>query len=392
MYYQSDSIQLRDIHRQFGTRPLRHLPDHQHPAPQGLPAVHQGHQRRHAAQLRALRQGRRDAAAGRQVRLAALSAEALRVALHALLRGLLAATQVRLRHAHGAVFEPDRHRADDARRSAWSSSTSPALDDETARQEFEYVATKLGITGQRTAGLHGRAEQDPTGTIDRSRASTRSVRKAMQASRPGAGRQAMISIVDYGLGNIQAIRQHLQAAGHSLHTVTSRPPSLRDADAHHPARRRRLRLGHDAPRTSRACARTLDEAVHRQRTSRCWASASACRCWRGAATKALLPGLGWIDAEVQRFDDPASRRCSLSCRTWAGTMSCRASTDGLFTDFDRGRAVLFPALLLLRAARPGRRAGRPRLRRRIRLRACAAATSTACSSTPRRATAGASSC
>ena len=148
MYYQSDAIQLKDIHSRFGTRPLTTFPTTVDPAPQDLPTLRQGHPRRAAAQPRSIRQGQGDRAAGRQVRLAAVPAEALRVALHALLRGLLAARQVRLRHAQGAVLEPDRHRPDDARPRA------RAAQDAAARRRHDQARVDL----RRDQARHQRAE------------------------------------------------------------------------------------------------------------------------------------------------------------------------------------------------------------------------------------------
>ena len=106
-------------------------------------------------------------AAGRQVRLAAVSAEAFRVALHAVLRGLLAAAEVRLRHAQGAVLEPDPDRPDDARRGAGAAARPRRYDDATVAQEFEYVATKLGITVEELQGYMDAPEQELSRTTSR---------------------------------------------------------------------------------------------------------------------------------------------------------------------------------------------------------------------------------
>ena len=63
MYYQSDSVQLRDIHRRFGTPAARRFSDHEHPAAQGVPAdMSAQDQSRAASELRAVHQGRRNAA------------------------------------------------------------------------------------------------------------------------------------------------------------------------------------------------------------------------------------------------------------------------------------------------------------------------------------------
>ena len=59
MYYQSDSIQLKDIHARFGSAPAGELSDHVDPAPQDLAAVREGHPRRAAPESGALRQGGR---------------------------------------------------------------------------------------------------------------------------------------------------------------------------------------------------------------------------------------------------------------------------------------------------------------------------------------------
>ena len=64
MYYQSDSVQLRDIHRRFGTRPLATFPITTS-SPQAVLPLREGHPGREAAELRAVHQGGRDAAAGR---------------------------------------------------------------------------------------------------------------------------------------------------------------------------------------------------------------------------------------------------------------------------------------------------------------------------------------
>jgi hypothetical protein len=90
-------------------------------------------------------QGSGDAGAGRSLRLAALRAQALRVAIHAFLRGLLVADKVRLRQASRPFLEPDSHRADDARRGA-EEDREPAYTAEDLAQDFEYVATKLDLS------------------------------------------------------------------------------------------------------------------------------------------------------------------------------------------------------------------------------------------------------
>ena len=110
-YHASDLRQLKDIHRRFGTRPLKTFPladiftyKLYYRFVKGVRVVK-------PLELRALHQGGGDAGAGRPLRLAALRAQALRVALHAVLRGLLAADEVRLRQAPRALLEPDPDRS-----------------------------------------------------------------------------------------------------------------------------------------------------------------------------------------------------------------------------------------------------------------------------------------
>ncbi len=69
-YHASDLRQLRDIHRRFGTRPLRTFPQAERES---------------------------DARAHRSLRMAAVRSQALRIAVYAFLRGFLAAHEVRFR-------------------------------------------------------------------------------------------------------------------------------------------------------------------------------------------------------------------------------------------------------------------------------------------------------
>ncbi len=95
--------------------PATQLPDHEHPAPQGLSAVHKGI--RVVRPLNYVPYVKEDAMQLLHDKFGwqPYPAQALRIALHALLRGLLAADEIRLRHAARAVLEPDPDQADDSR-------------------------------------------------------------------------------------------------------------------------------------------------------------------------------------------------------------------------------------------------------------------------------------
>ena len=168
---QSDRVDVLPVRRDPAPRhpsAIRHatardLPDHEHPRYKVYLPYIKKHSRRQSAQLLPLHKVRRDEAARRALRLAAVSAEALRVALHALLRGLLAADQVRLRHAAGAVLEPDPDRADDARRSAGNAEAA-GLRPGATRPGLRIHRNQARHHDGRAARLPRRAQQVATAT------------------------------------------------------------------------------------------------------------------------------------------------------------------------------------------------------------------------------------
>ena len=118
MYYQSDSIQLRDIHRKFGERPLVNFPTtsilwHKLYLPyvKGIRVV---------TPLNHIRYVKAEAMHFLQERFGwqPYPQKHFESQVHALLRKLLAAEEVRIRHAACPVLQPDTHRTDDARRGA----------------------------------------------------------------------------------------------------------------------------------------------------------------------------------------------------------------------------------------------------------------------------------
>ena len=211
-------------------------------------------------------------------------------------------------------------------------------------------------------------------------------------SSPPAGGFIMITIVDYGMGNLGSIRNMLKKVG-----VESRDHRRRRRVI---AARRQARSCPASARSTPACD-SLERAgcvadARRERVAgaacRCSASASACSCWRAAARRARCPGLGWIDAETLPL--PRQRRAARSrCRTWAGTSLEPRATDAARRRTCRRAALLLRALVLRRAATTRRRAPDDADYGDAFLAAFASATTSgACSSTPRRATASACSC
>ena len=145
-YHASDLRQLKDIHRRFGKVPLETFPladiftyKLYYRFVKGVRIVKPLNYVPYIKD-----QVIRDLVG--QVRLAELSAQALRIAVHAFLRRLLAADQVRLRQAAGALLQPHSDRADDAAPRRSSASPQPAYDQDTMAADFEYVATKLDLS------------------------------------------------------------------------------------------------------------------------------------------------------------------------------------------------------------------------------------------------------
>ena len=194
-----------------------------------------------------------------------LRAQALRVALHAVLRGLLAADEVRLRQAPRALLEPDPHEADDARRGAGADRASRPTTTQTIAQDFEYVATKLDITvDELQRSWHGpnKSYRDYATSMPLTR--LRSEASACRQLRPCGVQRAdhpMITIVDYGLGNILAFSQRVQAAQHRG-PPARRPPSSR-------TRRKLILPGVGAFDHAMELLNALRHARHARRAA-CW--------------------------------------------------------------------------------------------------------------------------
>src|SRR5690606_17312303 len=112
------------------------------------------------------------------------------------------APEVRLRHPQGAVLQPDRHRPDVARRG-----TREAEDPRSRRRNgapgVRVRSQQAGHLDGRVAGLLRRAEQELQGlpfAADVLHAGC----EAHARLRAGTRGEAVIAIVDYGLGNVRA--------------------------------------------------------------------------------------------------------------------------------------------------------------------------------------------
>ena len=146
----------------------------------------------------------------------------------------------------------------------------------------------------------------------------------------GTGRKTVIAIVDYGLGNVAAISQHLQEARHpgrargdvregiGTQPTASSSPASASFDW---AMDRLNRSGHAGSVWSGPCSKSA---------SRYSAFASACKCSLAGARKADLPGFGWIDGRGQALRSSRGRANARICRTWAGTTSRPIDVGDLF--------------------------------------------------------------
>ena len=169
----------------------------------------------------------------------------------------------------------------------------------------------------------------------------------------------MITIVDYGLGNIRAFLNVYQPAEHRRRRPRRRAEELRDAIEGHPARRRLVRSRDGAAGRSPACARR----------STTW------RCDQQVPVLGVCVGMQMLGAQQRRraaagpgLDRRPRQGASASlrrtthcrCRTWAGTTCAPSRRSRLFDGLDDGRAVLFPAFVLLRLrSRPRTRSRSP---------------------------------
>ena len=117
-YFSTDMRHVRDVHKRFGSRPLDTFPVCDILKYKTLLPMGEEDPRHQASRLRAVHQKGSDTHLDGTVWLAALSAEALRVALHAVLRVVLDAEEIRLRQAACLHVERDPHGAADARRGA----------------------------------------------------------------------------------------------------------------------------------------------------------------------------------------------------------------------------------------------------------------------------------
>lgn len=125
-----------------------------------------------------------------------------------------------------------RYRAEDTRGGACTSFSSPALDDETARQGVRSMSPPVLAFRSASCRATWMHQTNPIGTINRSRASTPLAPTLMCLFGLERGGKRSISIVNYGLGNTQAFI-HLQAARHSAYGGGSTAAELRNAHRHH---------------------------------------------------------------------------------------------------------------------------------------------------------------
>ncbi len=145
-YHASDLRQLKDIHGRFGTRPLKTFPTADifkfklyYRFVKGMHVV------KPLNYTPYIKEEAMEELADK-LRLAEVRAQALRVTLHAFLRRLLAANEIRIRQASRAFLQPHPDEAAHARGRAWSASPSRPTTTETIAQDFEYIATKLGLS------------------------------------------------------------------------------------------------------------------------------------------------------------------------------------------------------------------------------------------------------
>ena len=254
-----------------------------------------------------------------------------------------------LRHAQGAVLEPDPDRADDPgggareaapgrrttrRRSRTTSSTWPRSSASRRRSCRRYMdapnKTYRDYKSQERIYLR-RREGDA-------------------AARAGAGRQAMIAIVDYGLGNVQAIA--------NIYKRLNIPAIVASAPQRACARPSEVILpgvgafdwAMDAAERARACAQASIEvrargaqagARHLRRHADAGASKRGGRACRASAGST---------GEVRKFDVTRFAAGRRTCRTWAGTTCSVREQSRAVRRARRRRPILFPALLLFRAA------------------------------------------
>lgn len=147
----------------------------------------------------------------------------------------------------------------------------------------------------------------------------------------------MISIVNYGLGNIQAFSNIYKRLG-IPHTVTSTAAELRDAD--HIILPGVGAFDWAITRLNESGMREeLQEAVigrGRPLLGICVGMQMLAR----RSDEGLLEGLGWIDAEVHRFADTAPGvTASLPHMGWNDVIP--RETDGLFRNFSEGARFYF---------------------------------------------------
>ena len=136
-----------------------------------------------------------------------LSAKAFRIPLHTLLRRLLVANKIWLKHTTHTIFKPTgRSFGQMTREEALEKLKEPAYDPEMIKHDFEYIATKLGITVDELRGYH----EAPNKTYQvRSQQAIYALGAPVMRLLGLELGVRLVAIVDYDLGNVQSFCEHL---------------------------------------------------------------------------------------------------------------------------------------------------------------------------------------
>ncbi len=384
-YHASDLRQLKDIHRRFGTRPLETFPLADIFTYKLYYRFVKGRAHRQAARITCrTSRSRRCRSSSDRFGWQSYRAQALRIAIHALLRRLLAADQVRLRQAPGALLQPDSHGADDARRGARAHRAAGLRrghDGPGLRVRRDQARSQRRASCGRCMAGPNRSYRDYRNSMGLIDAGTQ-VLRALGLQR---GDHPMITIVDYGLGNIRAFLNVYQPLEHRREARAQARRSFERRHADDPARRRVRSITRWSGCSDPACARR----------STSWCSSER------VPVLGVCVGMQML-ARSQRRGDAAGpgldRRHGQGLRrAGAGTEAAapahglerrarRLGRQRLFEQLEPGCAVLFPAFLLLRLRCARTMPRRSRLWLGVRLRRARRAISTACSSIRRRVT------